>query len=125
MAIKSVSKNDVIFVPAYSGNREDSNPLTVTIHSMSRADADNYAKKTRYFQRPGSKGEWDSNSISIQKKQFLDNVKKVTNFLDSDSGDEITDIEQFYDQAPHPLIEEIIEAIVDISQLKDNEVKNS
>ena len=56
MAIKSVSKNDVIFVPAYSGNREDSNPLTVTIHSMSRADADNYAKKTRYFQRPGSKG---------------------------------------------------------------------
>ena len=35
-----------------------------------------------------------SNAISIQKRQFLDNVKKVTNFLDSDNGEEITDIEQ-------------------------------
>lgn len=124
MAIKSVSKNDVIFTPAYAGNREDSNPLTVTIHSMSRAEADIYAKKTRYFQRPGSKGEWDSNAISIQKRQFCDNVKSVKNFLDSETGEQITDIECFYDQAPHPLIEEIIEAIVDISSLKDAEVKN-
>ena len=124
MAIKSVSKNDVTFIPAYAGNREDKNPLTVTIHSMSRADADMYAKKTRYFQRPGSKGEWDSNALVIQKKQFIDNVKKVTNFLDSDSGEEITDVERFYEEAPHPLIEEIIEAIVDSSSLKDNEVKN-
>ena len=124
MSIKSVSKNDVIFIPAYAGNHEDIKPLTVTIHSLSRADVDMYAKKTRYFQRVGSKGEWDSNLLVVQKKQFLDNVKKVTNFLDSDSGEEITDIEQFYDQAPHPLIEEIIEAIVDISQLKDAEIKN-
>ena len=124
MAIKSVSKNDIIFIPAYAGNREDSNPLTVTIHSMSRGEADIYAKKTRYFQRPGSKGEWDSNSLSIQKRQFLDNVKKVTNFLDADSGEEITDIERFYEEAPHPLIEEIIEAVVDISTLKEAEIKN-
>ena len=124
MAIKSVSKGSVTFVPAYAGNREDSNPLTVTLHSMSRAEADIYAKKTRYFQRPGSKNEWDSNALSIQKKQFLDNVSEVTNFLDSETGEEIKDIEQFYDQAPHPLVEEIIEAIVDISSLKDNEVKN-
>lgn len=124
MAINSVSKNDVIFIPAYNCNREDAKPLTVTIHPLSRGEADIYAKKTRYFQRAGSKGEWDSNSLSIQKKQFLDNVKKVTNFLDSDSGEEITDIERFYEEAPHQLIEEIIEAIVDISQLKDNEVKN-
>ena len=124
MAIKSVSKGSVKFVPSYAGNREDSNPLTVTIHSLSRADADIYSKKTRYFQRQGSKGEWDSNSLIIQKKQFLDNVSEVHNFLDSETGDAITDIEAFYDQAPHSLIEEIIEAIVDISSLKDNEAKN-
>lgn len=124
MAIKSVNKNDVTFIPAYAGNREDSNPLIVIIHSLSRAEADTYAKKTKYFQRAGSKGEWDSNALSIQKKQFCDNVKSVKNFLDSDSGEEITDIERFYDEAAHLLIEEIIEAIVDISQLKDNEVKN-
>lgn len=125
MAIKSVSKEDVVFVPAYSGNREDSNPLTVTIHPMNRADADTYAKKTRYFQRPGSKGEWDSNALSIQKKQFTDNVKSVSNFLDSDTGAEITDVERFYDEAPHPLIEEILEAILDVSRLQDTEIKNS
>lgn len=124
MSIKSVSKNDVIFTPAYAGNREDSNPLTVTIHSLSRAEADIYAKKTKYFQRAGNKGEWDSNALIIQKKQFCDNVKSVKNFLDSDSGEQITDIEKFYDEAPHPLIEEIIEAIVDISSLRENEVKN-
>ena len=124
MSIKSVSKNDITFTPAYAGNRDDNNPLVVIIHSMSRGEADTYAKRTRYFQRPGSKGEWDSNSLSIQKKQFCDNVKSVKNFLDAETGEEITDIEVFYDSAPHPLIEEIIEAIVDISSLKDNEAKN-
>ncbi len=122
--IKSVSKKEVIYTPAYSGNREDSNPLTVTIHPLTRADADRYAKKTRYFQRPGSRGEWDSNALDVQKKQFLENVVKVSGFIDSDAGIEITDIERFYDEAPHPLIEEIIETILDISRLKDNEVKN-
>ena len=68
MAIKSVSKSDIIFIPAYAGNREDANPLTVTIHSMSRADADILCKKTRYFQRPGSKGEWDSVMLFLYKK---------------------------------------------------------
>ena len=124
MAIKSVSKNAVTFIPAYAGNREDTKPLTVVIHSLSRAEADKYAKRTRYFQRPGSKGEWDSNALEIQKKQFCDNVTKVSNFLDSETGEEITDIEHFYEEAPHPLIEEIIEAIVDISTLKDAEIKN-
>ena len=125
MAIRSVSKKELVFIPAYAGNREDVNPLSVAIHSLSRAEADEYAKRTRYFQRPGNKGEWDSNALSIHKKQFLDNVIKVINFIDSDSGEAIIDIGRFYDEAPHPLIEEILEAIVDISQLKDNEVKNS
>lgn len=124
MSIKSVAKGEVVFVPAYAGNREDSNPLTVTIHPMSRGDADEYAKKTRYFQRPGNRGEWDSNALTIQKKQFTDNVKAVSNFLDADGGAEITDVERFYDEAPHPLIEEILEAILDVSRLKDAEIKN-
>lgn len=124
MAIKSVTKGVISFIPAYSGNREDSNPLVVELHPMSRGEADVYAKKTRYFQRAGNKGEWDSNALTIQKKQFCDNVKSVKNFLDAETGEQIVDIEKFYDEAPHPLIEEIIEAIVDISSLKDNEVKN-
>lgn len=124
MAIKSVNKGDVIFIPTYSGNREDSNPLSVTIHFLNRSEADIYTKKLRYFQKQGSKGEWDSNSLVVRKKQFLDNVKSVKNFIDSETGDEITDIERFYEEAPNPLIEEIIEAIIDVSTLKDVEIKN-
>jgi len=124
MAIKNISKREVVFVPAYAGNREDSNPLTVTIHPLNRGEADRYSKRMRYFQRQGSKGEWDSNALDIQKKQFTDNVKEVKNFLDDETGEEIKDIGRFYDEAPHPLVEEILEAILDISQLKDYEVKN-
>lgn len=124
MSIKSVKKGSFLFTPAYAGNREDKNPLIVMIHSLTRAEADEYAKKTRYFQRPGSRGEWDSNALSVQKKQFIDNVSEVKGFLDAETNVEIVDISRFYDEAPHPLIEEIIEAILDVSRLKDNEVKN-
>ncbi len=124
MAIKSVKKGSILFVPAYGGNREDTKPLTVLIHSLTRGEADEYAKKTRYFQRPGSKGEWDSNALVIQKKQFIDNVSEVKNFLDAESNEEIVDIEKFYDQAPYSLVEEIIEAILDVSRLQDTEIKN-
>jgi hypothetical protein len=124
MAIKNINKEEIVFIPAYSGNREDSNPLSVIIHPLNRGEADKYSKRMRYFQRQGSKGEWDSNALDVQKKQFIDNVKDVKNFLDSETGQEIKDIEQFYEEAPHPLIEEILEAILDISQLKDYEVKN-
>ncbi len=122
--IKSVSKKEVVYVPAYAGNREDSDPLSVTIHPLTRADADIYAKKTKFFQRPGSKGEWDSNAIVIQRQQFIENVKSVKGFLDSETGQEITDIIRFYEEAPHLLVEEIVEAIIDISRLKEIEIKN-
>lgn len=124
MSIKSVSKGDIVFIPVYSGNREDENPLSVTIHPLNRCEADVYTKKLRYFQKQGVKGEWDSNALVVRKKQFTDNVKSVKNFIDSETGDEITDIERFYEEAPNPLIEEIIEAIIDVSTLKDVEIKN-
>ncbi len=124
MSIRSVSKGDIVFIPVYSGNREDSNPLSVTIHPLNRNEADIYTKKLRYFQKQGSKGEWDSNALTVRKKQFLDNVKSVKNFIDDETGTEITDIERFYEEAPNQLIEEITEAILDVSTLKEVEIKN-
>ena len=122
--IKSVSKEAVKYVPVYSGNREDDNPLWVLIHSLNRAEMDRYIKQTRYFQKPGNKGEWDSNALQTQKKQFLDNVLEVHNFIDSDTNEEIEDVARLYEEAPHQLVEEILQAIVDISTMKDSEIKN-
>ena len=124
MAIKSISKEAVKFVPVYSGNREDSNPLWVSIHPLSRIEVDVYSKRTKYFQKAGSRGEWDTNSLEVQKKQFLDNVLEVHNFLDCVSGEEIKDIERFYQESPSQLVEEILQAVMDVSVLKDQEVKN-
>jgi len=110
MAIKNIAKKEIDFVPAYAGNREDENPLIVTITPLSRGEADKYTRRVKYFQRPGSKGEWDSNVLDVQKKQFVDNVKGVSNFIDSETDEMIKDIGRFYDEAPHALIEEILDA---------------
>lgn len=122
--IKSVSKESVKFVPCYSNNREDENPLYVMLHPLNRMEFDKYAKKTKYFQKPGSRGEWDSNALEVQKKQFIDNVSEVCGFIDSETNVPITSIEKFYEEAPHPLIEEILQAILDISQMRVDEIKN-
>ena len=122
--IKSVSKEAVKYVPVYSGNREDDNPLWVLIHSLNRAEMEKYIKRTKYFQKPGSRGEWDTNTIEVQKREFLDNVTEVHNFIDSDTNEEIKDVAKLYEEAPHQLVEEILQAIVDISTMKDSEIKN-
>lgn len=124
MSIKSVSKESIKYVPVYAGNREDKDPLWVMTHPLNRAEFDRYAKKTKYFQKPGGRGEWDSNALDVQKKQFIDNVSEVHGFIDADNGEVITNIERFYEEAPHPLIDEILQAILDISQMKDSEIKN-
>lgn len=124
MAIKNISAKEFVFVPVYAGNREEENPLSVTIIPLNRGEADKYTKKMRYFQRPGHKGEWDSNVLSIQKQQFLDNVKSVKNFIDSETNEEIKDIGRLYNEAPFGLIEEILNVMLDISQIDEDERKN-
>jgi hypothetical protein len=127
MAIKSTSKKTLKYVPAYAGNREDSNPLWVSISPLTRSEADEYTQSTRFFQRKGFRGEWESNSVQVQKRQFLENVKEVHNFIDSESstGDEISDVNRFYNEAPFDLIEEILSVLLDVSQLGGDERKNS
>lgn len=127
MAIKSVPREPVKFVPTFGGNRdeeEEDSQTWVMISPLSRAESDKYTKQTKYNQKKGSKGEWESNALVIQKKQFTENVVEVHNYVDCESGEEITDIAQFYNSAPHAVIEEILDVILDSSQLEDEERKN-
>ena len=124
MAIKSVSKRPIKYIPAYAGNRESENPLWVLITPLTRAEADAYTQSTRFQQKKGFRGEWESNAVQVQKRQFLDNVKEVHNFIDAETGEEITSVLRFYEEAPFDLIEEIISVLLDISQLGEEERKN-
>lgn len=123
MAIRKVQTEPVKYVPAYGGNREDPDPLWVMITPLDREQADKYAKSTRFAKKKGFRDEWESNAISVQKKQFINNVKEVHRFLD-ESDTEITDILDFYNTAPQDLIEEIISCLLDNSQIEDIERKN-
>lgn len=124
MTIKSTSREPVIYVPAYDGNRDDEKPLSVVITPLSRQEADKYTKSTSFTQKKGYRGEWESNAVVVQKRQFISNVKEVHNFIDNESGEEITDIGRFYNEAPHDLIEEILTCILDESQIEEKERKN-
>jgi len=124
MPIKSMPKSEIIYVPEYSGNREDENPLWVKIKPLSRRESDLYRKQIRYWRKKGFRDQWESNLPDIEKKQFLDHVLEVHNFIDFETGKEITDINRFYNEAPDELITEIFNAILDASTFSEEELKN-
>lgn len=124
MAIKSIRREPVTYTPAYGGNRDSKDPLTVVLTPLSREESDHYAKSVRFNQKKGYRNQWVSNTQEVQKKQFIERVQEVNGFLDCDSGEPITDIRTFYEQGPPDLIEEILNVILDVSQLEEQEVKN-
>jgi len=124
MPIKSMPKSEIVYVPEYSGNREDENPLWVKIKPLSRRESDFYRKQVRYWRKKGFRDQWESNLPDIEKKQFLDHVLEVHNFIDFETGEEITDINRFYNEAPDELITEIFNAILDASTFSEEELKN-
>lgn len=122
--IKSVRREPQKFIPSYNGNRDDEDPLWVKIMPLNRDQADRYANLTNFKQKKGSKGEWKSNAIAVQKKQFTENVTEVYGFNDAENDSPITDINRFYNEAHNELIEEILTVLLDSSQLEDQERKN-
>jgi len=124
MPIKSMPKNEIIYVPEYSGNRDDPQPLWVKIRPLTRRESDQYRKQIRYWRRKGFRDQWESNLPEIEKRQFLDHVLEVHNFVDYETEEEITDIERFYDEAPDELITEIFNAMLDASTFSEEELKN-
>jgi len=130
MAIKSVPKETVDYIPAYGGNRDDKpdEQMWVKIQPLTRAEADRYRNQITWNseQRRGFRQDKIKTNIrEVQQHQFLDNVLEIHKFLDYETGKEITDVKEFYDRAPDDLVEEIFDAMLNASQLGDDEVKNS
>jgi len=128
MALKSVPEETIDYIPAYGGNRDDKDPTWVRIQPMNRKEADIYRKQIEFKDRGGGfrgQGRLRSNVNEVQRSQFVDKVLEIHNFLDYKTGKEITDVKEFYDIAPDDLVEEIFNAILNASQLGEDEVKNS
>ncbi len=124
MAIKSQPKREFIYVPEYGGNRNDGSPLWVKIRPLTRRESDQYRKQIRWWRKKGFRDQWESNLPDVEKRQFLDHVIEVHNFIDYETGEEITDVERFYNEAPDELITEIFNAMLDASTFSEEQLKN-
>lgn len=127
MALKSVPEESIDYIPSYGGNRTDKDPMWVKIHPLSRAEADSYRNQIKFKEQPGGfrQQRLQTNIRDVQRRQFIDNVQEIHNFLDYKTGKEISDVKEFYDKAPDDLVEEIFDAMLNASQLGEDEVKNS
>jgi len=102
--------------------------MWVKIQPLTRAEADRYRNQITWNseQRRGFRQDKIKTNIrEVQQHQFLDNVLEIHKFLDYETEKEITDVKEFYDRAPDDLVEEIFDAMLNASQLGDDEVKNS
>jgi len=130
MALKSVPQETIDYIPSYAGNRDDKDPMWVRIQPLNRKEADYYRNQIQFTdqsQRGGfrQRGGMKTNIREVQKKQFTENVVEIHGFVDFKTDAEITDIKEFYDKAADDLIEEIFDAMLNASQLGEDEVKNS
>lgn len=127
MPLKSVPEEAIDYIPSYGGNRTEKDPMWVKIHPLNRADADAYRNQIRFKEQKGGfrQQRFETNIREVQKKQFLDNVLEIHGFLDWKTNEAIANIEEFYKKAPDDLVEEIFDAMLNASQLGEDEVKNS
>ena len=126
MPLRSVPTDTIDYVPAYGGNRNDKDQMWVKIHPLTRGEADSYRNQIKFKESRGGfrQGRLETNIRDVQKKQFIENVMEIHNFLDYKTEKEITDVTEFYDKAPDDLVEEIFDAMLNASQLGEEEVKN-
>lgn len=113
----------ITYIPAYNGNRDDENPMTVEIHPLSHGEIVKYTDSIHVKQRDGFRGQVQSNQSAVQRRQFRDNVRKPLNC--TINGAIIENSVQIYDDGPFDLVKEIFGAMENVSSLAEDEVKNS
>jgi hypothetical protein len=94
--------------------------VVVVIHGLSFEEQQKYTELLRMEQK-GRKG-FKLNTAAVAKKQFLDNVKEVRNLIKN--GEAITTPEQLLKSGLNKLIEDVQEAIQDLSRLSEGDQKN-
>lgn len=112
----------VTYMPAYGGNRDSDDPMTVEIHPLSFAETAKYTDAVHVKQR--ARGHMETNTSKVTRRQIVENVRNPQNVIGI-SGNRVETSAQLHDDTPSDLVKEILNAIEDISTLTEGEVKNS
>jgi len=110
----------VIYVPEFDGNRDEQEPITVEIKALMVKEAQQRTGKVTAKRVRG--GGFQTDTAKITQKQFTAHVKNITNL--TVNGTPVTTGEELLNTPLHELVDEINEAISDISMLNEGDIKN-
>ncbi len=127
MDIKKRTERFVDYVPdfEYMGvvNRDlpDAEQVVVQVHGLTYREQQRYADQLKMTGKGGRKG-YKFNTTEVNMKMFINNVGEVKNL--TVEGKAITDAKLLYEEGPPELIEDVMQAIQDLSRLEEGDIKN-
>ena len=133
MFVQKVYTGTVTYIPEWNGNRdrEGDQRIEVEFEPLSKADMDDYHRQITMFQKKGRSRKEEglsSNQAAIQRRIFIDRMKKVRNFgLDFNDGKparEPSSFAEMYDYADPELTEEILDAMQNNARLEEGRKKD-
>lgn len=103
----------VQYIPEAFGNRDDDEPVTVEIHWLSGAEFRKYRRQLVLKQQHG---DLKTNTEEINARLMEDNVRNVRNY--SVNGEPIKDGHDLFMRGEPDIVEEVLDAITNISRLE-------
>lgn len=110
----------ITYVPEFDGNRDDKNPITVDILPLTVGEAQKRSGNVTAKRVKG--GGFQTNSAKINQKTFAAHVDNITNL--SVNGNPVTTGEELLNTLLHDLVDEINEAMTEMSMLNEGDLKN-
>jgi len=110
------------YVPAWMGNRDEEDPITVDLRPMTMKESERYAGMIVTTQRPGFRGQTQDNAVAVAKKQFMTCCQNIRGL--SVNGQTITEPKELWETPLTDLVNELTTAINSVSVLQEGDVKN-
>ena len=116
----SVSDGSITYVPEFDGNRDDKDPITVEIRPQTVREAQQRSGSISARRVKG--GGFQTSAVKINQETFKAHVQNIKNL--SFNGTPVTTAEELLNTPLHDFVDELNEAISDISMLNEGDVKN-
>lgn len=124
MAIIGFSKDALTdFVPAFNGNRNSPDPCAVKLRFVPYGKILEYRKRIEVRMHGAQPTDYQRVAREVQREQFVENVASVSGYFCGEK--ELKDPGEFYDNADHDLVVEIIRAMESTQKLTEGQRKNS
>lgn len=104
------------FIPKWDNQHLEKDPISVEIHPLSQTELSKYGRMSEALKKNN-----ENYANDLSKKMFVENVRNVCNL--KINGNEIITGESLFDSGITQLINEVTEAMLDISKLQDDEKK--